>query len=193
MRLFVILVVAVPALAHAEPMTIGVGVGMIQSASDVGTYAPNETLGVYGRYRFTPRLAVQLELQRLETDDQSQATNLRTATALLVVDLAASTHLVPILLVGTGVDDETTSYDGTTTSVSTDGYHFEGGFGLEYRAAGGLVIGADARMGGRSIESPDQPGPLCYETHALCLANAPAPELHDGGYRSVRMTIGVRF
>jgi hypothetical protein len=173
-------VLVVPSLAAAGPMSAGVSFGETQSKIDA-TAGANRTLGVFGRLGFTPRVAGQLEIQRIQTDDTSQ-TDIRTATGLLVVDLGAGKHLVPTILAGFGFDKATTSYGYDTTAT-----HLEGGFGLEYRADGGLTIGADVRMGGRSITQDTKAVPL--GTVALY---APST-LQEGEYRSARLTVGVRF
>jgi hypothetical protein len=74
-----------------------------------------------------------------------------------------------------------------------DGHHFEGGLGLEYRAQGGLVIGLDVRLGGRSLEnsdvviaSPDQSPPIIDDGRFVY-------GVAEGEYRAARLTAGVRF
>jgi hypothetical protein len=172
-------VVALPALANARPITAGLSVGRIQSKADANSDA-SATVGLFGRLTLSPRVSTQLELQRIQTDDTS--VDIRTATGLLVVDLGADKHLVPLLMVGGGFDSASYSY-----GSSTDGHHLEGGFGLEYRSDGGFVIGADVRMGGRSIDSDSRAIPLTDVAYY-----APST-LHDGEYRSARLTVGVRF
>ena len=183
MRLLALgLVVALPSLGHAGPITAGVGLGIIQSQVDSAA-DPNHTIAIFGRLAFTPRLAGQLELQRIQTDNQN--VDLRTASALLVVDLGSRGRLVPVMLAGLGFDTASTTYGGDSS-----GHHIEGGFGLEYRADGGFSIGADVRMGGRTIDS--QPVVFAPVGCSSCLASQPST-LHDGEYRSARLTVGVRF
>ena len=67
---------------------------------------------------------------------------------MIVVELGslgARGQFVPLMMAGIGLDDANANFS------DSSGYHIEGGFGLEYRADGGLVIGGDARMGGRSV------------------------------------------
>ena len=129
------------------------------------------------------------------TDDTG--VDVRKATALLVVDLGAHGRLVPTLLAGIGMDRAESTYGGTS-----EARHIEGGFGLEYRAAGGLTIGADVRMGGRTLHEPGyetQPvydgGPGyrdCLDACGTGLTYAPST-LREGEYRTARITVGVRF
>jgi hypothetical protein len=182
MRLVLLaLVVTVPSLASARPITVGAAAGITQSKVDANN-DPNTTLNVFGRLGLNPRVAAQLELQRIETDNS--AVDIRTGTLLVALDLSANKHLVPMILAGAGLDSATTPY-----GSGTDAHHFEGGVGLEYRADGGLVVGGDLRIGGRSIDS--QSGVAMPLTGVAYLA-APS-NLSDGEYRSARLYVGVRF
>jgi hypothetical protein len=89
-----------------------------------------------------------------------------------------------MLIAGAGLDYASYNYGATT-----DGHHFEGGFGLEYRTDGGLVLGGDLRIGGRSIDDDQEVYPLAGEGVAFY---APST-LRDGEYRSARAYVGVRF
>ncbi|MBV8760628.1 MAG: hypothetical protein JO257_25270 [Deltaproteobacteria bacterium] len=171
---------AVPALANvasARPITVGAALGITQSKVDANA-DPNTTLDVFGRLGLNPRLGAQLELQRIQTD--TSGTDIRTGTVLLAVDLGSGKHLVPMILAGAGLDSASSGYD------SVNGTHIEGGFSLEYRADGGLVIGGDLRMGGRSIDQP--------KTVPLKGVAYYAPStISDGEYRAARAYVGVRF
>ena len=90
-----------------------------------------------------------------------------------------------MILAGVGLDSASTSW-----GESTDAHHFEGGYGLEYRADGGLVVGGDARIGGRSIDSQSS-GTVPVMTGVAL--RAPASTLEEGEYRSARVYVGVRF
>jgi Outer membrane protein beta-barrel domain len=176
------LLLALPSIASAgRPITAGVSAGQTQMKSEASQDA-NHTLGLWGRLGFTPRVAGQLELQRIQTDASSNV-DIRTVSGLLVVDLGSGGHLMPVILAGVGFDNASTPY-----GTSTDATHIEGGFGLEYRADGGLSIGVDARMGGRSINNNNMYQPLMGGVAYYQPSN-----LHDGEYRSVRLTVGVRF
>ncbi|MBL9018853.1 MAG: hypothetical protein JNL83_31995 [Myxococcales bacterium] len=177
------IVVALPSLAAAGPFTAGVHLGITQSKEDgAAGLEPNDTLGLFGRLQLSPRIAGQLEAQKIKTDAGN--VDIRTGTASLVIDLVAKGRLIPTLAVGMGIDSATTSY-----GSETNGHHFEGGFGLEYRADGGLVLGGEFRMGGRSLEQSDKVVPLAEGD----LAYYVAPSLREGEYRSVRLFLGVRF
>ncbi len=167
---------ALPGLAHAGPIPAGAGLGITQDEA-MSSLSPDHSASVWGRIGLTPRLAAQLELSRIDMSDRMTTADEKTANALAVIDLAASGHLVPILLAGAGIDRA------STTVGDTAAHHFEAGLGLEYRADGGLVIGADARIGERTIDSqPDVLVDLYWN-----------PPLSAGQYRSVRATLGVRF
>lgn len=183
-------VAASTTLASARPMTAGVSLGLAQDEV-TASQEPNQTLGLFGRLSLTRRVSGQVEL--VQHESTYNAARVRTGTALLVADLAPNGQLVPVLLAGLGIDRATTSQD------TTSGRHLEGGVGLEYRAAGGLTLGADVRVGLRAVEQKDVI--LAAET-AICDATAPecgggtfllAPTLQAGEYRVVRVTLGVRF
>ncbi len=197
MRLALALAVTlVPAIAAARPITAGVNLGVDQSKeSGQNGEDPNHQLGLFGRLGLTSRLSAQLEVSKIRLADES--TEVRSVTGLLVIDLSSSKTWVPILLVGYGVDSASTNtYYGDcfdcSSSSSESATHTEGGFGLEYRAPGGLTIGADVRMGGRSIDQSDKIQPLAgtkQPTTALYYGSA----FQEGEYRSARLTLGIRF
>jgi hypothetical protein len=182
--LAIALLAATPTLAAARPITLAAGLGLTQSKVDAAQ-DPSSTLAVFGRIALNRRVSAGLELQRINTDDSY--VDLRTVTANIVVDLGSSPHLVPMLLAGAGLDYASYNYGATT-----DAHHFEGGFGLEYRADGGLVVGGDLRIGGRSIDSDEQVYPLAGTGGGAVALYAPST-LHDGEYRSARAYVGVRF
>lgn len=178
-------VIALPSLAAANPITAGISLGVTQSKEDGASGRDaNNTVGLYGRIGFTKRLAAQLEVMKIKTEDGSGA-NLRSGTMLLVLDLASGGRLVPTISAGVGIDTASYDYGG-----STDAKHIEGGFGLEYRAEAGLTIGIDLRMGGRSIDEEDKLVPLAGEGRVAYYAPS---NLREGEYRSGRITLGVRF
>lgn len=185
-RALVFALLALPSVAAARPITAGVDLGLSHSEYNSNTDTDaSSTLGVFARVGLTSRLAAQLEVQRIRMDDTyGTAADLKTGTALLVVELGATGRLVPTLKVGIGLD-RASGYYGDTTS----GHHIEGGFGLEYRLDGGLTLGADVRMGGRSI---DQQTEYAYDDRPEIALYAPSA-LQAGEYRSARVTLGVRF
>ena len=64
----------------------------------------------------------------------------------------------------------------------------EGGFGLEYRSDGGLVIGGEFRLGGRSIDEQD-----VYYANDDVIALWGPESLHAGEYRTARVFAAIRF
>lgn len=182
-RVLAFALVALPSVAAARPITAGVALGISHGQDDADDQA-NSTLGVFARVGLTSRLAAQLEVQRIRMDDTYGAGgDLKTGTALLVVELGRTGRLVPTLAVGVGLDRASDDYYGATT-----GHHIEGGLGLEYRFDGGLTLGADVRVGGRSVDDKV----YAYDDKAVIALYAPSP-LEEGEYRSARVTLGVRF
>ncbi|HUS33128.1 MAG TPA: outer membrane beta-barrel protein [Kofleriaceae bacterium] len=171
-----------PGLAEARPFTAGVGVGRSQAKADAEGDA-SDTLQLFGRFSFTKRLSAQLEIQKLQLPYGD--VTVRSGTLLLVVDLGQRGHLVPILMAGFGGASATDDY-GYETSAS----HTEGGAGLEYRADGGLTIGVDLRIGGRSLDDDDvKIQPATTDVIAIYPYNS----LQAGEYRSARLYAAVRF
>ena len=84
-------------------------------------------------------------------------------------------------MAGAGIDHASTDW------TSSNAHHFEGGLGVEYRAEGGFVVGADFRLGGRSVDDEEEvyyyyiPAPIY------------APGIDEGEYRAARIFAGVRF
>lgn len=184
-------------LAVAGPITAGVHLGVDQSKeSGLAGEDPNHAVGLFGRLGFTPRLSGQLEIQRIKLANDT--TEVRSITGLLVVDLSSSKTWVPVLLVGFGADHASSSESSYIDCIDCGGYsssqsatHIEGGFGLEYRAPGGLTIGADVRMGGRSM--PDEKAVPLAGVREPATALYYNSGLQEGEYRSARITAGIRF
>ena len=171
MRLWILALLALPSLADARPFTAGVGIGRTQAKADAQGDA-YDTAEVFGRLGFTKRLAAQVELAKI-------GDGIRTGTALLVVELGSHPHLVPTLSAGFGLD---------RTEFET-GQHMEGGLGLEYRSDGGLVLGAEFRLGGRSVDQT-----IYYATADVGTTAFVATEsLQKGEYRTGRLFAAVRF
>jgi hypothetical protein len=186
------LIALVPATAFAGP-TVGVSFGKAETQGDAndGDDA-NTTLGLYVRGRIASMLSLQGELSKLQTDDTSSS-SIRTWNLAAVVDLAHG-RFVPILLVGGGMDVISQSYQTSDTTYA----HAEIGGGLEYRMRGGFVLGADLRIGTRTLESqPVYADPIA--AGAPSNINHPTPSyvasssLSEGQYRSMRLTLGVHF
>lgn len=170
-------------------LTVGASAGLFHNKQDAQDGLDSQqTLGLWGRIGLTRRLSGQLELTRHEaqygcaTCTFGTSTDVRVISGVVVIDLADGGRWVPTLLAGFGIDRD----DG---SLPSRGTHIEGGFGLEYRAAGGLTIGADARMGGRSLDDEvtiqaGRPGAIEFVGPTTMRA---------GEYRALRVTAGVRF
>lgn len=193
MRLAALVVLVLPAAAAASPVTAGVAVGSHHDKVDADGEG-NRSLGLFGRVNLSRRLAAQLDVAKIATDEQTWTpTTIRTGTLSLRLDLVdgAKSRFVPTVSFGAGIDRASTDYD------TTEGTHFEGGFGLEYRAAGGFNLGIDLRFGGRSVDE---------EVYYATDGGPPPPEtapgrplvydpggLRDGEYRALRVTAGVAF
>jgi hypothetical protein len=172
-------VVLIPALADARPITFGVGLGLTQAEVDADG-EPNDTKQLFGRIGLTERVGAQLELMRIE----DPSVDIRIGTALIVVELGTKKGFVPLMMAGVGLDRASSDY------YEAEGTHIEGGFGLEYRAEGGFTIGGDLRLGGRSVEvKGDYILPLQEGVSALW---APT-NMESSEYRSARLYAGVRF
>ncbi|MDX2087916.1 MAG: outer membrane beta-barrel protein [Kofleriaceae bacterium] len=179
-----VLSVALPSLADARPITAGVDLGLSAAKSQGEGADPGTTVGLFARVGLTSRLSGQLEVQRIRMPDgYGTSGDIKTATALLVVELGRSGNLVPTLMVGAGVD-RASEYNYPSRAT-----HIEGGFGLEYRMSGGFSLGADLRMGGRSLDEDEY---VAYDDRPQIALYAPSP-LQAGEYRSGRVTLGVRF
>ena len=151
---------ALPSLAAAGPITAGAALGRIESDNEYDGEA-NPTQQLFGRIGLTSRLGVQLELQKIEDSN----VDIRSGTALLVVELGnTGGRFVPLLVAGLGIDRASSDY------YEASGSHKEGGLGLEYRADGGLTIGADVRLGGRSVDEPRYTCDSCRRRHARVCA-----------------------
>jgi hypothetical protein len=180
----VALILVSPLLADARPITIGAGLGVSHSEVDAEAgLDASRTLNLFGRLGFSRRVAGQLELSRFDTEDGSGA-SIRTGTAALVVDLVDGGRWVPTLLAGIGLDRSSGPF-----GDSQSGHHLEGGFGIEYRAEGGFTLGADLRLGGRSLDEDDVV--IQNDTPVVFLAGP--SRLAAGEYRSARLWLGVRF
>lgn len=178
--LAVIFVLGTGSIAHARPVTVGVGVGVLEAENDLDGIN-DDTLQAFAKVGVTSRVSGQVELQKIDSS-QNQVT-VRTGTVLLVVELGQSGRLVPTMFAGLGIDHADDTYGGTQA-----GSHIEGGFGLEYRVDGGLVISADLRLGGRSVDQNNNVILNGTGTAALY-----APLLIEGQYRSARLGVGLRF
>ncbi len=179
--------------AAAGPITAGISLGATQDEVDAAGDA-SQALRLFGRLQIAQRLAAQLEVAKVTFDGDTG--EFRTATALLVVDLrsAARSPLVPILLAGFGWDRQEGGWG------TVDGQHVEGGVGLEYRAANGLVVGLDLRLGARQLNqyavafpatatSGDSPVTPRNDGTNLVASRA----MQSGEYRAANVTVGIRF
>ena len=197
MRLGLIALVATvsPTLAAARPITIGVTLGEAQSEAESGiNQGPDEVYGAYLRVGLTRHVAVQLELARIDSD---ASYDVRTAGLAGVIDLGngwavrrLGGRFVPILLGGGGEAWGSAAGNGTTSY----GLHLEAGLGIEYRGTSGLVIGGDARIGNRWMQTQAIVPYAGAGATACCGSSLVEDEgLYDGQYRSLRVTLGVMF
>lgn len=177
----VLAVLALPSLAAARPFYAGASFGRIQSKANAEGDA-SDTVQLFGRVGLTNRLGLQVELQKIE----DPGVDVRGGTALLVVELANNPHWAPILVAGFGIDKASSDY------YDASGTHTEGGIGLEYRADGGFTIGADVRMGGRSVDENSYCADCLYPQEGDILLY-PAAGLVEGEYRSARLYAAIRF
>jgi hypothetical protein len=177
MRLaFAIVLAASPAAAN--PFTLGANLGASQ-AKDAATDA-NRTLGVFGRLGLGDRIAGQLEITQMN-GQPGLNDDIKIANALLVADFMTG-PLVPLVVIGGGIDHE--------QFASATYAHAEAGVGLELRTHAGFMVGADVRIGTRTVVSQQMidyaqgtASPWLYDPQTL----------HEGEYRSARVTIGVTF
>lgn len=168
-----------PLAAEARPLTVGAGAGRIAAERDYDNQA-DHTLQVFGRIGVTSRVSGQLELQKIEGGTN---VTVRTGTALIVVEMGQSGHLVPLMFGGLGIDHASSPYG------TQKGSHIEGGFGLEYRFDGGLSLTADVRLGGRAV---DQEMTLLADKMPTYV-DLYAPTMVDGEYKSARIGLAIRL
>jgi hypothetical protein len=187
--LAVVAVLATPSLASADRFVVGAGVGETQTQSDAvdGTKA-QATTGLFGRVRVLGPFAVQAEVGSINV----AGTNVHTVTgdAMLVFGIR---HLHPYVLAGAGVDQLSSNTIGTATTTRV-----EAGVGVEYHFRGGLSLGAELREGSRSVPSTStqtDPPPTTWNAAIGVARFAPNTDGSDvaGGFRTVRLTLGIAF
>ncbi|MEO8844693.1 MAG: outer membrane beta-barrel protein [Kofleriaceae bacterium] len=166
-------------VSDASPITVGAGGGITQDQVSSGQ-DPNSSLSLFGRFGLTSRVSAELDITKVGND--STGTSARTVTGFAVFDLGSNPHWVPQIFAGAGIDREDLSYG------ESDGHHFEGGLGLEFRATGGFVVGARFHLGGRSIDSQ----PL-VETVACCNDLYSNAKLNASEFRTLDAYAGIRF
>jgi len=167
-------------------VTVGASLGLSETKidSDNGADATH-TLGLFGRLGFSRRVAGQIELLRYQSEEGCETctfgttSQIRTGTALLIVDLTDNPRWVPTLAAGIGIDRDDGSYP-------QKAHHIEGGLGLEYRGDGGVTVGIDLRMGERTIEED-------FVALDDGVARFGPTTMQAGEYRSGRIWFGVRF
>lgn len=187
LALALVIVALVPSLAQARPrLAAGTALGLTQSKLDADEDA-SRTIGLFARIGVTPRLASQLELQQFRTEADSSV-SLRTWTVALVVELSDNRHWVPTVVAAAGLDHQSDPF-----GSGSHGHHLEGGLGLEYRADGGLTLGADARIGTRALESDVVFDPSTAGMGDGGVVFLVPDHLSEGEYRSLRLTLGIRF
>ncbi|MEO6775712.1 MAG: outer membrane beta-barrel protein [Kofleriaceae bacterium] len=171
-------VAAAASIASAGPITVGAGLGVTQDQVN-SSQDPNTTLSAFGRIALTHHFGAELDLTKVDTGSGYSA---RVITGLAVLDLGDSVRWVPQVFAGLGYDQANVGYG------DVEGHHFEGGLGLEYRAAGGFTVGARFHLGSRSIDSQPAVYPLA------CCSDLWSPNtLEAGEYRSLGAYAGIRF
>jgi hypothetical protein len=184
----IVIVAVLATSADAGPLTIGADIGLTHSDVD-GNDDATPTLGVFARLALGMHVAGELELARIgmipgldaaghDGMTSVSGVDMKQAGALVVVDLGDGS-LVPVVLVGAGVDHAMWG-----AIVDTVYAHAEAGLGLEWRTSAGFTLGADLRIGDRSIVS---------QSTADVLLNVWPRLLSEGEYRSGRLFVGARF
>jgi hypothetical protein len=193
LALFAILV---PSAAMAGAVTVGVHAGSLQTATDADNHNDAQSeLGAFGRIAVAERLSLQLDIAQVSMRDEGDL-SLTSITGSAVLDLVQGTQLVPIFLVGLGLDSASGDY------YDASGTRSEIGVGLEYRAKTGFVVGIDVRAGHRKVDEgstvePQYDGMIGDDTRPIALdpsdeSNLPR-YLSAGQYRSARLYAGLRF
>ena len=176
-------VLAGSSLCFASPITVGAGLGMTQDQVN-SSQSPNTALSVFGRFGLTSHLSAELDIAKV--GDDTTGTSARVITGFAVFDLGSNPHWVPQLFAGAGIDRESLGYG------ESDGHHFEGGLGLEYRASGGFLVGARFHLGGRTIDS--QPVVVPLECCAACCVDYYSnAKLNSSEFRTLDAYAGIRF
>jgi len=175
--LFAVLVLS--SVASASPITVGASLGITQDEVNTGQ-DPNSSLSVFGRLGLTSRVSAELDITKV--GDDNTGTSARAVTGFVVFDLGSNPHWVPQIFAGGGIDREDLVYG------ESEGHHFEGGLGLEYRATGGFVVGARFHLGGRSIDSQPLVEPL-----ACCDDYYSNAKLNASEFRTLDAYAGIRF
>jgi hypothetical protein len=181
-------VLAWSAVASATPNVLAVGLGYnseVDSSSDDGGYV----LDARARAGISDHVGVQVDL------DRSSSTNadITAATVSATFDLVDHGSWVPMVLAGAGLD---------WTSGSQSGEHFEMGGAIEFRAAGGFLLGLDIRLGLRHVDASNaEPvegfgGGMTDGTAPAFLPVDPGSNtnsLPSGGYGIARLYAGLHF
>ena len=178
----VVVVAAMATPVLAEPVTVGANLGVVRQQSST---IENSSIGLFARLGVERRVSFQLELARLQRSAAQLPSPMPTpgdadttqATGMVVVDLDDGS-LAPTVLAGLGADHASNIVRDNTYA------HGELGVGLELRMRGGLVLGADARVGMRRILA---------STQRDILVTFEPPTLPEGTYRSARVNLGFRF
>ncbi|HEY4058302.1 MAG TPA: outer membrane beta-barrel protein [Kofleriaceae bacterium] len=184
--------VVVPSIASAGVVTVGVHAGSLQAEADASNKNDAQSeVGAFGRFALAERFSVQVDLANVSMRDESNL-SLTSFTASAVLDLTHGSPLVPVFLVGLGIDHASSDYYDAEATRS------EIGVGLEYRAKNGFLVGIDARVGNRKIDTEDENYNYA-DVKGVALvgddsgsSNLPSV-LSAGQYRSARLYAGLRF
>ncbi|CAN5794568.1 hypothetical protein BH11MYX2_BH11MYX2_28200 [soil metagenome] len=183
--------VAIPSVASAGFVTVGLHAGSLQSEADATNKNDAQSeVGVFGRFALAERFSLQIDIAEISMRDEANL-SLTSFTASGVLDLTQGSQFVPVFLVGLGIDHASSDdYDAEATRS-------EVGLGLEYRAKNGFLVGLDARLGSRKIDTEEWKNyavatPYLGDDTGSGAQNQPQV-LSPGQYRSARLYVGLRF
>jgi hypothetical protein len=165
--------------AHPGDSQIGASLGVAQTNASVG-----DVIGLFGRHMLTGELAAEVGFGYVDQSTICFSSCLLdhavTGSANIVRDLAHG-RVVPLVRAGVGLDYVWADTMGT---VEWTFAHAELGVGLEYRAAGGWILGANIGAGWRSL--------IQHEQNTPYFVVLPQP-WNDGLYATAGVTVAKRL
>jgi hypothetical protein len=170
-------------LASAEPAVVGGNLGVAEGTA--GRADQSTSVGVWARKSLQRGVWAQLELSRVDTSGRGTPTimpppggpDVLSGGVMIGVDLERHGPLVPVFLVGAGVDRASNFVREVTYA------HAEVGVGLELRSRS-FLLGIDARLGYRdTFTEASRDVLLTFQTRLLT----------DGTYKQARLFAGISF